>query len=138
MKLKIGDKTYPQVGINDVSLLILIELERQTGRTIGDLKKLALKSAAMSPEEAAEFAESSEGLMSSAMAIWLARRSSGERIDFLDAIDFPLSQLEYIEEPGDRKVADPQKPRAVNVRGDANPPKPAKKKALKAVSDVAS
>ena len=69
--------------------------------------------------------------------IWASRTEAGEQVSLLDAVDFPLDELEWLPEPGDHKKKDPRKPRAAKASGRGGE-RPAAAPALRAASSPVS
>lgn len=54
-----------------------------------------------------------------AISLWAARIKAGEDVTFVEAVDFPMSQLQFLAEPADRKpkkAANPTRSRPASGR----------------------
>lgn len=105
MKIKIGEHTYDVTEMGKMSLYDLIALKQQTGLDVDDIT---------GPLEQAKEDESmlstGAGVIALAGLIWLTRRKAGETLTLEQATDFPLDELEFIDdddEPAEETV-DPQ------------------------------
>lgn len=134
MKIRIGDTVYDPKSVDDLSLLDLLTLERESGELGRALSMSVLSGMQRSLEAAQRDAKSPEEKIQVgndhpdspwllAVVIWASRRAAGERVTFGDAISFPLSSLEYIAEVGDQPVVDPQKARPDSGRAGGRRPK---------------
>ncbi len=105
MKIKIGETQYDAAEIGRLSLYDLIELKKQTGLDVDDIT---------GPLEAMKDDESlistGSGVIALAALVWLARRKAGETLTLEEATDFPLEDLEFIddEEEEVQEQLDPQ------------------------------
>lgn len=115
MILVIGDKHYPRVAVDELSLRHTLALQRELAvtdiseaKTWADVRRMFEEFAAMS---AAERENHPEVLFLTAVTIWATRVSAGERLSLLDAVDVPVKSVRWVTEPGD-KVAPAGKARA--------------------------
>lgn len=105
MKIQIKNVgTYKMDSIEKLTLKELILLEHQSdllGRrlTIGTVKTMSAALDACATDEERE--NHPDAGMFFGVAVWIARRRSGEDITLGDAIDFDLEDLTMIREPGD-------------------------------------
>lgn len=110
MLLKIGDKTYKSATIDRLTLADIIFLQGaltqyptlSTCRNWGDIKALVKSWDHMDNRTRAEHPE---GLFLVGLVIWASRRTAGEKVDFLDALDVAVTDVTFLPEPGDRKPA---------------------------------
>ena len=108
MRIKIGAKVYPVGSIDKLTLadIMLLESELQAVggisgvSTWAEIRDISQEFSGMSSAEAQR---SPHMLLMTALAIWGARRSSGERVGFLNSVDIPLSEVEYLTDPQDHK-----------------------------------
>lgn len=134
MIVVIGDKHYPHVQIEDLSLGHVMALQRElvltnisSARSWGDVRALVAEFAAL-PENGR--GDHPEFLFLTALTVWAARVTAGERISLLDAIDVPLAAIKFVAEPHDRKAAasaEGKARRASAPGGASRRGKPAKK-----------
>jgi hypothetical protein len=112
LKLKIGDQTYPLKSVDELSLLDLLLLERETrdlGRpltlsVISDMEKdvgAATMGKATVEERRRARQEHPDAPWLLAVSLWASRRAAGDKLTFEEAISFPLSELSFVREPGD-------------------------------------
>lgn len=119
MKFAIGEKIHDLADIDKVSLKDLLLLQQQTaesGRmlTMEDIRRMQADLNAI--EDSKERGKHPDAIWLLAVGIWAARRLAGEDVTFLQAIDFPMSQLTFIKEPQDRKKPDPTRARRASGR----------------------
>lgn len=98
MKIKISGTEYDAAQLGKLSLFDIIELKRQTGLSVDELKESFADVDRDNPETAMR---SEETLIGFGAVVWLARRKAGERLTFEEACSFPLDELEFIAEDGD-------------------------------------
>ena len=129
MKIQIQGRPYDLRSAQELSLLDLLTLERET-RELGRPLTMAVISQMEKDVETA-VAKADGGTKARiearqahpespwllAVAIWAARRHSGDPVSFEEAISFPLSELVFLSEEGDEVEANPQSPRPVSGRG---------------------
>lgn len=124
MKFRIGEQEYDATAINDVSLRLLLVLEKESAELGGAIRMSDIQAwqAEMQALPVADRDKHPAVARLLAVNIWAARVLSGEKITFGDAIDFPLSQMQFIAEPGDAAPveANPQKARPSSGRAAAN------------------
>ena len=106
MKFKIGPVTYDMSSLDLLSLKDILLLEKETaelGNPLrwSDIQRMAQDAADMKTD--AERQANPDGMWVLAFTIWASRRVAGETLAFGDAIDFPMRDLTWIEEPQDRK-----------------------------------
>jgi len=107
MKMKIEGIEYPVASLGKLSLFDLLELKKQTGMDVEQMQD------ALSHVDqgggGVGLLSSGDGLIALGALIWLTRRKSGDTdLTFEAACDFPLDQLEFVEEEGDEApAADP-------------------------------
>ncbi len=102
MKFKIQDTEYEVAEIGRLSLLDLMELKKQTGLSVDDL------TGALANADDQSLIGTSEGVIALGALIWLTRRKSGEReLTFEQACDFPLDELEFVDEEPEVEKVDP-------------------------------
>lgn len=105
MKFKIGSKIYDATHLDDITLGDIVIFNSQAeavglGATWQDIQRIGGELEELDRNEAAKHPEM---LLMTAATIWLTRRRSGENISFGDAIDFPLSSFDVLEDPQDRQ-----------------------------------
>ena len=108
MILVIGDKHYPSVSIDQLSLAHVLTLQRElaitnvsSAKTFADVQGLIRDFSAL---PAAERANHPEAVFLSAVTIWATRVSAGESLTLLEAVDVPASSVRWVAEPHDRQV----------------------------------
>lgn len=106
MIVVVGDKHYPGVQVEDLSLLNVMALQRELTlnnisrcKTWEDVQALVTEMQTI-PE--GERKAHPEMLFMTSLLVWAARVSAGERVSLLDAVDVPVSQLRFVTEPQDR------------------------------------
>jgi hypothetical protein len=104
--LLVGDKRYAHTSIEDLSLLHVMALQRELALTdISSCKTWADVRALMDEYQRMEPAERGnhpEALFLLSLTVWAARVASGERIEFLEAVDVPVNQIRFVAEPHDK------------------------------------
>jgi hypothetical protein len=105
VKLMIDGREYPTVTHENASLLHLFELKQQTRDFTEDGKGLgmaALEEIGRQATAAQAAGETPDDVdLWSAVVVFLSRRSAGDKVTFLEAIDIPVASLQSIPEPGD-------------------------------------
>lgn len=100
MKIKIQGTEYDVAEVGRLSLLDLMELKKQTGMDVEDMTTPLA--------EGENIIATNEGVMALGALIWLTRRKAGEReLTFEQACDFPLDELEFVDEEPEVVEADP-------------------------------
>lgn len=131
MILIIGDKHYPSVSIDQLSLAHVLTLQRElvitnvsSAKTFADVQGLIHEFSAL---PAAERANHPEAIFLAAVTIWATRVSAGESLTLLEAVDIPASSVRWIAEPHDREpgVAGKASPRAAGAPRKTSRPKSA-------------
>lgn len=109
MILIVGDRQYPSVSIDQLSLRHVLALQRElvltnisSAKTFADVKALVEELSAL---PAAQRAEHPELLFLSAVTIWATRVSAGDQLTLLEAVDLPASSVRWVAEPHDREVS---------------------------------
>lgn len=125
MKFKIGDKIYDGAAVDDLSLKMLLKLEKETTEFGHPLTHVDIARIAAELQElktAKEQANHPDALWLTAVGVWAARNLAGEEVSFDQAVDFPMSALTFLPDPQDRKKpANPQKARPGSGRAAAHP-----------------
>lgn len=100
MKIKIQGTEYDVAEVGRLSLLDLMELKKQTGMDVEDMTTPLA--------EGENIIATNEGVMALGALIWLTRRKAGEReLTFEQACDFPLDELEFVDEEPEVVEVDP-------------------------------
>lgn len=107
MKFAIKGKVYDATALEQVTLKDILIFERQAAEVMGrpvtwaevgawadELEKLSTDR---------ERQEHPAVVWLTAITIWASRIAAGERLDFGDAIDFPVGDLTFLPEPQDHK-----------------------------------
>jgi len=102
MKIKIGDAEYDAAEIGRLSLYDLIELKKQTGLEVDDIT-----GPLEDMKDDQSLLATGSGVIALAGLIWLTRRKAGETLTLEEATDFPLEELEFIDDEPEAE-ADPQ------------------------------
>ena len=109
MILVIGDKHYPGVAVNELSIRHSLVLQRELAVTnISSAKTWADVRALLAEFQALDKAgreNHPEALFLTAVTIWAARVTAGEEMGLLDAVDIPAASVRWIAEPSDKKAA---------------------------------
>lgn len=137
MIIVIGDKHYPHVQIEDLSLTHVMALQRElvltdissckswadVRRMVGEFQALPTKKRPDHPEF----------LFLTALTVWAARVTSGERLSLLDAVDVPLDRLRFVAEPHDLEPGGkaPARSSQTGSAPGAGSPRPAAKRKKK-------
>lgn len=114
MKFKLHDRTYDLGTLDRLSLVDILMMEKET-RDFGNPLKWSDVLRIMAEVEAlptkAEVEAHPDILWMSAITIWASRRLAGDKVTFIEAIDFPMSDMTWIADPQDKKApAGPTKP----------------------------
>lgn len=109
MILVIGDKHYPGVAVDELSLRHTLALQRElavtnisSAKTWADVRALLAEFQAL---DKAARENHPEALFLTALTIWAARVTAGEEMGLLDAVDVPAASVRWIAEPSDKKAA---------------------------------
>lgn len=125
MKFKITGKDTiydAQAGVEKATLHQLYELKVKHG--IG-VKTLAHMVHNMSKfEDPTDVLDDKDGFRALMIVIWLARRHAGEPLSLEEATNFPISDLEMVEEEVPEAVADPKAPTASEAAASEDPGEP--------------
>jgi len=115
MILVIGDKRYPGVAIEELSIRHTLALQRElaltnisSAQTWADVRRLVADFGAMKPEDRENHPEI---LFMTALTIWAARVTAGEELGLLEAVDIPAASVRWVAEPSDKKPAGKAQPR---------------------------
>lgn len=108
MRIKIGDKVYAATAITNLSLADILTLQAELQQlggingvsTWAQIEGIAHEFAGLSAEEAQA---SEHMLLMTCLSFWAARRNAGERVGFLESVDFPMSDVTYLPDPEDHK-----------------------------------
>ncbi len=101
MKIRIQDTEYDVAEVGRLSLLDLMELKKQTGLNVEDMTTPLA-------ESGDSIITTNEGVMALGALIWLTRRKAGEReLTFEQACDFPLDELEFLDDEPEVVEVDP-------------------------------
>lgn len=124
MIVVVGEKRYPGTQIEDLSLAHAMALQREltitnisSCKTWADVRAMAQDYQTM---PAAERGNHPEFLFLLSLYVWAARVSAGERLDLLDAVDVPISQIHFVAEPHDK--AEPEGKAKARGRQKASAP----------------
>jgi len=131
----VGDRQYPGMSIQDLSLTGIAILQRtlcgpdahlvtrcETWEDVqeawGEVMGMPVKQRKRHPEM----------LFITILIVWMARVSAGERVDLFDAVDVPPDQINFVLEPQDHapKAKAPNSPKG-SGRGASNQPRKGKK-----------
>ena len=114
MILVIGDKHYPRVAVDELTLRHVMALQRELvlsniseAKTFEDVRRLFAEISEMEPSEAKNHPELP---FLTAVTIWATRVSAGEELSLRDASTVSLSgpsQVRWVKEPGDKAPAAP-------------------------------
>lgn len=96
MKLVIQGTEYPLGNINEATLDDLMALRKQTGLGVKGLRQRL--DAMSSIEDSEDVLDDPESLLAIGALVWLARRKAGESLSLEQACDFPLAELEFIDD----------------------------------------
>lgn len=146
MKVIIEGRTYDGVLGNDITLADLMAIKGATGMSRADFFDLIERVAKLSEKEQQR---SDEALIAAGVSVWLARRHAGEMLTLEEACAIPMSQVEFIREPGDPEPVTPggrpdptsragSAPRSTRSPQDRKPKKASGPKTSKKASPAAS
>ena len=106
MILIIGDKHYPRVAVDELSIRHTLALQRElaitnisSAKTWADVRKLLADFAELEP---AERENHPEVLFLTALTIWATRVTAGEDLGLLEAVDIPATSVRWVAEPSDK------------------------------------
>lgn len=110
MILVIGDKKYPGVSIDELSLRHVMALQRELvvtniseAKTLADVQAMLAEFAALPKDERENHPEAP---FLTAVTIWAARVTAGEELGLLEAVDFPArTKVLLVKEPNDKAPA---------------------------------
>lgn len=106
MKIIIAGHEYSMATVGKLTLWDVIEMEKQTGLTLDDF---SARMQEMGDVAAKGGDDVKPDYFAVGVLIWLTRRKAGESLTLEQALDFPLDELEMVEEPGDVEASpDPQ------------------------------
>jgi len=103
VKIIISGHEYSMATISKLTLWDTIELEKQTGLTVDDFSKRMEVMAAAQEDPTIPADMFVIGIL-----VWLTRRKAGENLTLEQACDFPLDDMQVIEDETDQPAADPQ------------------------------
>ncbi len=109
MIIQIGTQSYPMVSIgdmeSDLSFRQQMELQRELTlhnvsrcKTMQDILDLLDEIPSMT---LTDLEQHPEGLFLLGLMVWASKVAAGEKLGFLDALDFDPRELAFIPEPGD-------------------------------------
>ena len=126
MLLQIGDKRYPVRDLEQLSLRLAAQLQHELAsgtfdritsvRSMDDLRGV-LGTWGNLPK--AEKVRHPEAMFLTCLTVWASRAMAGEDLSLLDAVDVPMSAVEWIREPSDRQEAPGPKARPGGQSGHA-------------------
>lgn len=100
-RIRIRGVDYEAASIEDITLRDTLVFEQQMaelGRRMSwpDLMKMVLRLAAI--EDPAERGTDPDAMWSMAVTVWASMRKAGEQVTIAEAIDFPLSEIVFIDD----------------------------------------
>lgn len=107
MKVRLNGTEYPLSTIHKVPLRDILVLQSEL-KSVGGINGITTwaqvlgMSDRLGGRSAAEVVADENYVLLTAITIWAARRATGEKIPFLDSLDFTFDDLEYI---ADEKLA---------------------------------
>lgn len=128
MKFKLYDKVYDGGALDELSLKLILQLEKETaefGRPLNISDVQSMSNSVQALKTDAERAAHPDVMWLTAISIWAARKIAGDQVTFDQAIDFPLTALTILPEPQDHKQPDPTRARARKGSGPAVKRQPA-------------
>lgn len=135
MLLQIGGKRYPVRSLEDLSLRLAAQLQHELGsgafdritsvRSMDELRDV-LGEWGNLPK--AEKVRHPEAMFLTCLTIWASRSMAGEDLSLLDAVDVPMSAVEWIREPSDRAEVSGPKAQPGARSGNARPAPRGKKR----------
>lgn len=122
MKFQIGSERYDLQALDRLTLAEILRLEFETESLGRPMKwsQVRAMAEALDGLTAEEFEAHDDSLWVVALGIWVSRLRQGEAVTLAEAIDFPLSDLKFLPEPGDHKPGKASK----SPKGSAGGAKP--------------
>lgn len=114
-RFKIGKRIYTQVALDEIHLKDILMFEAQAAdlglsERWDDIERIYAEVMAMANRPDADEDELEKQVerhpgsrLLTFVTIWVSRRAAGDDLSFADALDFPLSAIEYLPETADRK-----------------------------------
>lgn len=104
-RFSINGKVYSTSALDEVPLRDLILFNTQAAEMglserWNDIERIATDFATLTPKQADQHPDK---LLVFAVTIWVSRRMAGEDLTFGQAVDIPLSSLQMIPDPADKK-----------------------------------
>jgi hypothetical protein len=100
VKIIIQGTTYPLL---EATLADHLALKAATGLSRADLEDIHQRVRALSEYDRNR---SDEALLLAGITVWFARRRAGENLTLEQACDVPMSEVEFVREPGDPEDVD--------------------------------
>lgn len=121
MILVIGDRHYPHVNVEDLSLSHVMALQRELTLTnISSCQTWADVRAMLDDYQqhpAKDRANHPEHLFLLSLTVWACRVAAGDQVTLLEAVDVPVSQVRFMMEPHDRLQEAEPGPKATTPTG---------------------
>jgi len=121
-----GGKRYPVRDLDDLTLKHAAQLQHElhsgefdgitSVRTMDDLRRTVGEFGNLRPGERKRHPE---GMFLTCVSLWATLTTAGENLTLMQAIDVPLSSIEWIREPSDRQEAPGPKARPGGQSGHA-------------------
>lgn len=105
-RFKLDGRTYEMTAINEISLRDLVLFNAQAAEMGGDFRWSDVEEAAAEMQAMKTVGEASKHPRRNlviAVTIWISRRAAGDDLSFGEAIDFPMSSVEFLPSAEDRK-----------------------------------
>lgn len=119
MKVIIEGREYAGVAGDDITLSDLMAIKTATGMSRAELFDLIERVSQLSEKEQQR---SDEALIAAGISVWLARRHAGELLSLEEACAVPMTQVEFVREPGDPEPVKPGgRPDPTSRAGSARP-----------------
>lgn len=102
MRIKIGDKVYPTVARDEISLRDLMLFNTQAeefGVTWGDVEQVMGEWEGLTEEQAERHPQK---FLVIGVTLWMSRRAAGEDVTFSEAVDVNLADVDFLPEPQDK------------------------------------
>jgi hypothetical protein len=109
-RFKLQGRTYNTAALDEISLKDLLVFNSQAEdmglrRNWADVERVSEELAQLDPVKADQHPER---FLVISTTIWAARRIAGDVVTLDEAVSFPLREIEFLPEPGDRKPGKPK------------------------------
>lgn len=104
-RFKIGNKVYSTSALDEISLRDLVVFNTEVSElgipySWADVERIGTEMADMTEEEAKRHPDA---MFITGVTIWASRRSAGDEVTFLEAIDVKLKDLQFLPSTEDKR-----------------------------------